>query len=158
VNSESPLKPSGKQVPRRRFLQAVTAFFATLWGLLTLYPLYRYLRPSAQSMQGQASVSSVTVGDASELPAGQGQNFQFGSVPGIVVHSASDNQFHAFNAVCTHLGCTVQFRADMDRIWCACHGGQYDPITGKNIAGPPPRPLEPLKVTVQNGKIIVSQA
>ena len=60
--------------------------------------------------------------------------------------------------ICTHLGCTVQYREDKDAIWCACHGGQYDAHTGKNVAGPPPKPLTPLKVEVSGDKIIVSLA
>lgn len=144
-----------KSMPRRHFLQILVGFFGTLWGILALYPIFRYLRPSADLVP-QTNVTSVTLGDARSIPVGQGQNFQFGSVPGIITHTAP-NAFHAFNATCTHLGCTVQYRADIQRIWCACHGGQYDPETGQVLAGPPPRPLEPLKVTLQDGKIMVSQ-
>ncbi len=43
-------------------------------------------------------------------------------------------------------------------IWCACHNGHYD-LFGKNVAGPPPRPLEPYKVQVAaSGKISASKA
>lgn len=144
-------------VERRRFLQVLVSAFTLLWSLLALVPIYRYLRPQRGGL-AETRVTSVGVGPASALPVGQGKNFQFGSIPGIVTHATSDGQFHAFNAICTHLGCTVQFRADMDRIWCACHGGQYDPATGAVLAGPPPRPLEPLKAEVQNGQVVVSRS
>ena len=91
------------------------------------------------------------------MPKGTGKNFRFGSFPALLIHT-DDGQLHAFNAICTHLGCTVQFRNDMQKIYCACHGGEYDPNTGKNIAGPPPKPLAALKAEVVNGKIIVSRA
>jgi cytochrome b6-f complex iron-sulfur subunit len=52
----------------------------------------------------------------------------------------------------------VQYLQDKKSIYCACHGGQYDAETGKNIAGPPPKPLAPLKAEVVDGKIIVSRA
>jgi cytochrome b6-f complex iron-sulfur subunit len=148
--------PVASKLPRKNFLQIMVAFFAALWSVLTLFPIYRYLRPSKTAL-AESNVSSVTVGAASDIPVGQGRNFQFGSIPGIITHT-SDGQFHAFSAVCTHLGCTVQFRGDIERIWCACHGGQYDPATGEVLAGPPPRPLPPLKVSVQQGQIVVSQA
>ncbi len=42
-------------------------------------------------------------------------------------------------------------------IWCACHNGRYD-LTGKNVSGPPPRPLEEFHVNVRGDEIIVSRA
>ena len=55
-----------------------------------------------------------------------------------------DGQFRAFSAVCTHLDCTVQYKADTSQIWCACHNGLYD-LSGNVVSGPPPRPLETLR-------------
>ena len=52
-----------------------------------------------------------------------------------------DGQPRAFNAVCTHLQCTVEYRAASQDIFCNCHNGVYD-LNGRNVAGPPPRPLE----------------
>lgn len=146
---------SQPKMPRRSFLRLAVTLFSALWGILALYPVYRYLRPP-KTLLTESSVTSVTVGDVGALPVGQGKNFQFGSVPGVIIHTP-DGQFHAFNAICTHLGCTVQFRSDMQRIWCACHGGQYSPETGAVLAGPPPHPLEPFNVTVQDGRLVVSR-
>ena len=67
-------------------------------------------------------------------------------------------ELHAFTAICTHLACTVQYREEKQDIWCACHNGIYD-LNGKNVSGPPPRPLDPYKVQVAaDGKILVSKA
>jgi len=141
--------------PRRHFLKLLFTLFGLAWGGMTLYPLYRYLRPSGPTTV-MPTVTRVSAGPAEALPEGQGKNLAFGNIPAIVTHT-QDGAFHAFNATCTHLGCTVQFRADINRIWCACHGGQYDPITGAVLAGPPPRPLAPLRASVEEGEIIVSQ-
>ena len=62
-------------------------------------------------------------------------------------------QLKAFDAKCTHAGCNVAYEGD--KIFCNCHGGTYN-LQGKNIAGPPPRPLTELKVVVENDKIFVS--
>jgi Rieske Fe-S protein len=69
---------------------------------------------------------------------------------------SKDGEFHAFSAVCTHLGCTVQYRPDLGVIWCACHSGRFD-LNGINIAGPPPRPLVPLNVNIRDGQVFVSR-
>lgn len=143
-------------VTRRSFLGVLVGFFGFLWSLMAAYPIFRYLNPPKSAAQ-QSNVTSLTVADAKDIPVGTGRNFQFGSIPAILTHT-EEGQFQAFNAICTHLGCTVQYRDDMNRIWCACHGGQYDPVTGKNLAGPPPKPLAPLKAEVQNGKVVVSRA
>jgi Rieske Fe-S protein len=45
----------------------------------------------------------------------------------------------------------------MRLIWCACHNGQYN-LSGKNIAGPPPRPLEEYTVNIRGEEIVVSKA
>jgi cytochrome b6-f complex iron-sulfur subunit len=123
---------------------------------MTLYPVYSYLKPKPGESDNASKVTSLEVCKLTELPKGFGRNFKFGSTPALVIHT-DDGELHAFKAICTHLGCTVQFREDMKAIFCACHGGQYDPATGKNIAGPPPKPLAPLKAEVVDGKIIVSR-
>jgi cytochrome b6-f complex iron-sulfur subunit len=68
----------------------------------------------------------------------------------------ASGEFRAFEAVCTHLDCTVQFKKDLGVIWCACHNGKYD-LNGRNISGPPPRPLNPYKVIVQGEEVFVSK-
>jgi cytochrome b6-f complex iron-sulfur subunit len=51
----------------------------------------------------------------------------------------------------------VQFRPDMGHIWCACHNGHFD-LAGRNIQGPPPRPLEELAVELRGEEVIVRRA
>jgi Rieske Fe-S protein len=126
-----------------------------MWSVMAAYPFYLYLRPN--KTDSKVKVASVDIGTVGDIPPGTGKNFKFGSTPAIVTHT-KDGEFHAFSAICTHLGCTVQFRDDLQEIWCACHGGCYDAATGKNISGPPPKPLTMLKVTVKDDHITVSKA
>lgn len=58
------------------------------------------------------------------------------------------------SAVCSHLGCLVNYRKESKEFVCPCHGGKYD-ITGRNIAGPPPAPLTAYPVEVKNGVVMV---
>ena len=84
---------------------------------------------------------------------------RFGDVVALrdVSISIPDGSFVAFDANCTHLSCIVQYRDDVGQIWCACHNGQFD-LTGRNVAGPPPRPLAPLKVNVAGDDVVVQRA
>jgi Rieske Fe-S protein len=90
-----------------------------------------------------------------EIKANSGQIFRFGSQPAILVKGAG-GELKAFSASCTHLACIVQFRPDISHIWCACHNGHFD-LNGKNIEGPPPKPLEEYVVNVRGEQIVVSK-
>ena len=92
----------------------------------------------------ETAVTEVTLDKAQDLPLGSALMFKFGSSPAMLIHGADDS-WVAFSAVCTHLGCTVKFEPELNRIHCSCHGGTYDPHTGKNISGPPPKPLKATK-------------
>ena len=59
-----------------------------------------------------------------------------------------------FSAVCSHLGCLVNYHKEKNEFVCPCHGGRYD-LSGKNIAGPPPAPLTKLPIKVQQGELMV---
>jgi Rieske Fe-S protein len=117
-----------------------------------LYPVFRFVIPPAV---GEAPVNRVLAAHLSELPPNSGKIFRFGSRPGIVVRTPG-GEVRAFSAICTHLQCTVQYRSDFQQIWCACHNGHYD-LQGKNIAGPPPRPLERYQVAVTGDDIFVTK-
>jgi cytochrome b6-f complex iron-sulfur subunit len=159
--SDSPIvpEPEGEiegAVTRRAFITAATAAGLCYVGALS-YPVYKYLASPAEMAENEVAVSEVTLKDAHKMPTGAALMFKFGSSPAMLIHGADDS-WVAFSAVCTHLGCTVQFEPQMNRIHCACHGGVYDPHTGKNVSGPPPRPLKSYKVKVAADGVVVSRA
>jgi len=117
------------------------------------YPVAEYLVPPAASAPAE---SSVVAGRLSELKPGTGRNFRFGDKPALVVVTPA-GEIRAFIALCTHLNCIVQLRTDLGHIWCACHNGHYG-LDGSVLSGPPPKPLEPLAVTVRGDDIVVTKA
>lgn len=140
-------------VNRRGFLDAVLGFGFVSTLVAIAYPVWRYLIPPAS---GEPVTQSVVAAQAAQLKPNSGMVFKFGSKPGLLVRSP-DGELHAFNAVCTHLECTVQYKADTSKIWCACHNGMYD-LQGNVISGPPPRPLERLVVNLRGDDVVVSRA
>ena len=52
-----------------------------------------------------------------------------------------DGELVAFSQACTHLSCAVVPKVKEGVFLCPCHEGYFDLRTGKNLAGPPPRPL-----------------
>jgi Rieske Fe-S protein len=73
----------------------------------------------------------------------------------IVLTRASSGDVHAFSAVCTHQGCTVDTVA-AGSIDCPCHGSSFDADTGAVISGPASRPLPPIAVVVRDGQVFSS--
>ncbi len=139
--------------PRRRsVLNWLLGLWASGVAAAVLYPILRYLVPPDVP---EAATLSVTGGKASTLVPNSGRIVPFGSAPAIVIRTAQGD-YRAFSAVCTHLSCTVQHRPDLQHIWCACHNGHYD-LRGRNIAGPPPRPLEEYDVNVRDDELVVSK-
>ncbi len=137
-------------VPRRRLVELLLSggFLAT--AIAFVYPVLRYLIPPKASDLGS---DSVVAGQVGELKPNSGKIFRFGNRPGLLIRTA-DGQYRAMSATCTHLSCTVQYRADLHEVWCACHNGMYD-LNGRNISGPPPRPLEGFEVQVRGEEIFV---
>jgi Rieske Fe-S protein len=127
-----------------------TSLVATL--VAALYPVFRFVMPPEVV---ESPVNRVLAGTLSELPPNSGKIFRFGPKPGILIRTPNGD-VRAFAAVCTHLACTVQYRPDKQNIWCACHNGHYD-LQGKNIAGPPPRPLEAYKVDIAGNDVYVTR-
>jgi len=142
--------PAGNSRPGRRWVNLLlgTGVVASIASFI--YPAIRYMLPP---VVGEPLSRSVVAAKVGELRRNSGKVFKFGSKPALLVRTA-DDEFRAFSAVCTHLNCTVQYREDLRQIWCACHNGLYD-LTGRNISGPPPRPLENFQVHIQGEDVVV---
>ena len=140
---------------RRAFLAAAAGAAGLCYVAALGYPVYRYLA-SPVDMADAAAVTQVTLKDAQKLPAGSVLMFKFGPRPAMLIHHL-DGRWIALTAVCTHLGCTVQYEPEADRIHCACHGGVYNAYSGANVSGPPPKPLKLFKVAVNPTGVEVSR-
>lgn len=145
--------PDSQPNTRRRFLDYLlgTSAIATLGAII--YPIFRFMSPPQIV---ESAENSVVAAKLAEIPINSGKIFKFGNKPGILVRDAT-GEFKALSAVCTHLECIVQYRPDTKQIWCACHNGQYN-LSGKNIGGPPPRPLDEYKVNIRGDDVVVSKS
>ena len=150
MRSEGADRPMG--VTRKRFVDWLLGTSAGGFLAAVFYPVVRYIIPPEVP---ESAVNSVQLAfTADEVPANTGRIFKFGNRPGLLVKTPS-GELRAYSARCTHLDCTVQYREDLEHIWCACHNGHYD-LNGKNIAGPPPSPLPVYDVNVRGDQIVVS--
>lgn len=146
-NSSSNIEPG-----RRRFIGSLLGGGLLASAASFLYPVLRYIVPPAVADLGGDEVVAAKIG---ELKPNSSKIFRFGSRPGLLLLTA-EGEYRAMSATCTHLSCTVQYRSDLHQVWCACHNGMYD-LGGRNVSGPPPRPLEAFQVHMRGDEVVVSR-
>ena len=137
---------------RNKFLNIILGGGTLAWLGSIFYPVFSFLNPPKRP---EANVHSVKAGPADKLAVNSGEIIKFGRRPVLLIRMDT-GEVRAFSATCTHLDCIVQYRQDSKQIWCACHNGYYD-LRGRNISGPPPRPLDVYPVNIVNNEIIVSK-
>jgi cytochrome b6-f complex iron-sulfur subunit len=138
---------------RRSFIDWLLSIGVLGWAASVAYPVLRYVLPS-----GTAGVGGPVVLTAEEADKVRRDRFticQAGTLR-LIVFDDGSGKYRALAAKCTHEGCTVQYVPGDAVIWCACHNGRFD-LEGRNISGPPPRPLSRYGVHVDEaGRVIVT--
>lgn len=104
--------------------------------------------------RGRGTRPTARIGALSSLPVGGTLVFQY---PGphddcILIRTAPDTLL-AYSQKCTHLSCAVIPDVQRGVIRCPCHEGLFDLNSGRNIAGPPPRPLPRINLTVRGDDV-----
>jgi len=133
---------------RRKFLGLCLGGLAAAGAAAGAYSIFSYLAPPASDDAG----AKVTFPET-EIPPGGAKFFDFRGTTGVVIRKQS-GELVALSAVCTHLGCIVQWENDKQAFLCPCHAGRFTP-DGVVISGPPPKPLDKLAVSLDNGIVTV---
>lgn len=146
-------RPEKLSPGRRRFLW-LTGTIGLGWIAGAMFPIYRYVSPRPApdpfGEEGRAPVKDIS--PAQVAAAGSGASGSYGQ-RGCIVFRTEEGELRALDSKCTHAGCNVSF--ERDRITCHCHGGIYD-LDGRNVSGPPPRPLTRLQAFEEGGVIYVA--
>ncbi|MGA1874439.1 MAG: ubiquinol-cytochrome c reductase iron-sulfur subunit [bacterium] len=116
-----------------------------------LYPIFRFLIPP-KSVAQESDVVQVSL---NEVPIGKSKVINYKEEPTIIIRT--DNGLFALSAVCTHLGCIVQWDEINQEIVCPCHAARYD-LNGNVKSGPAPRPLALAKARIVDDKILIGEA
>jgi nitrite reductase/ring-hydroxylating ferredoxin subunit len=104
--------------------------------------------------QNTETLPELRVAALSDIPEGESRTFDYpeGGYSALLIHLPG-GQFVAYEQRCTHLLCPVLYQKDKHRIFCPCHEGEFDPATGEREAGPPPRPLNKIKLEIRGNDI-----
>ena len=93
----------------------------------------------------------AAIGPASAVPVGGAAAFNDPRTgdTSLVIQPEAGN-FLAYDAICPHQGCTVQYFPSQKRFICPCHQSEFEATTGKVISGPAPTGLAPITIAEGN--------
>ncbi len=72
----------------------------------------------------------------------------------LVIRNPANNEIVAVNPVCTHQGCSVDWKADAKEFICPCHGSKFA-VDGAVANGPATQPLGTYEVKEEGGAVLV---
>jgi Rieske Fe-S protein len=106
--------------------------------------------PAAAAGSSAGANAPVVLAKTTDIPVGGGKVL---ADKRIVITQPQAGAFHAFTAICTHLGCIVN-AVSGGTINCPCHGSKYSIVNGSVVNGPAPLPLAAVSITVQGTSIV----
>ena len=143
--------PADQYVARRdfgRFLVLTSGAFVAGQAWIAARHLVRANRPPPPR---------VRIAALDDIPAGSASVFTYpGPADRCLLIRPDERTLVAFSQMCTHLSCAVVPRIEEGVLHCPCHEGYFDLYTGRNIAGPPPRPLPRILLDVVGGEVFAT--
>ncbi len=156
---------------RRRFMKIATMGIGGIMGAITAIPLVRYfLHPVGNSIVSTPG-APIDIAAESEIVAGaapvrlpiiangvrdawtRANNVAVGSC---WVSKSESGEITAFTSVCPHLGCSISYQEGEGEYRCPCHNSAFGKDGKKKDDGPAKRGLDPLEVTVEEGRVKVT--
>ena len=135
--------PADQYVARRdfgRFLVLTSGAFVAGQTWIAAQHLVRANRPAPPRTR---------IAALGEVPIGSAIVFVYpGPQDRCLLIRTDERTLLAYSQSCTHLSCAVIPRVSEGVLHCPCHEGYFDLLTGRNIAGPPPRPLPKIVIEV----------
>ena len=106
------------------------------------------------------AATGPVVAQMNQLASGRAVTFDdpISGDPGVLI-KLRDGTIVAFDTVCTHAGCTVEYDHRSGYLICPCHGAAFDPAQqAQVIAGPTDQPLAtiPIRVDTASGRITLT--
>jgi cytochrome b6-f complex iron-sulfur subunit len=110
-------------------------------------------KPTAQMPLVEKNGSWKPVKALAELPENTPIAFRSGAIEGFLTRTGS--QVTALSAVCTHMGCILNYSKFRDRFECPCHGATFERDGQPTNYASPLSPLPSLQVKVDKGQVEV---
>jgi Rieske Fe-S protein len=152
---------------RRRFLGLLTNLLMLLIVLLVAVPAFAYFLAPLRRRGGPGRADFADAGPLSEIPVGKWRlvplevtirdgwkTTRVRQAVWVRRTGEDDQAISVLSSICPHLGCPINWHPEKSQFVCPCHGGLFN-ADGRNIGGPPPRPMDPLEFEVRNNRLWV---
>jgi menaquinol-cytochrome c reductase iron-sulfur subunit len=151
------------ELGRRDFIRIATLWIGGLIGAAVAAPAVAFLLSPAFDADEEGAW--MDLGPLAEYPLGLPTLIEFArtrvhgwertAIPyGVFVVRLDERSVRVFSNVCTHLGCRVNWRPTLQHYISPCHDGHFD-LLGKNVSGPPPRPLDEFQTRVEESRVYI---
>ena len=124
-------QPSRVRVTRRQLLQAgivgAAGLAAGAAGAIILRPLdgdREWIWDDGSNLVSDDKGVWQAVANVDEVPVGSAVRFSTNAFDGYVVND--NGTIRALSSVCTHMGCTLEFRPEWSDLRCLCHSASFD--------------------------------
>jgi len=112
--------------------------------------------PGSPSLRGKP----IIIAHVNTVPPNSAVTFTISTNgdPGVLVH-LDNGTFVAYDAICTHAGCPVQYDPNSKYLICPCHDAEFDPAHAAEVVqGPADAPLAsvPISINHTTGSISIS--
>ncbi|MDR4507662.1 MAG: ubiquinol-cytochrome c reductase iron-sulfur subunit [Candidatus Brocadiaceae bacterium] len=152
---------------RRKFLKIVShilggalaaGILAPLAGFLA-HPLLKKTVYGTEDFIRLGSIDDFPIGIPKKMPVTSSKMDAWNIFEGLVMGSVwvirqKDNSLQVLSTNCPHLGCGIDWGADVNKFLCPCHEGVFD-IQGKVLSGPSPRSMYSFKTKIENNTVLV---
>jgi len=143
--------PEDHFVSRRdfaKFLVVTSGAFVVGQGWIAAKSLVRH----REAPPARARIASLA-----EVPPGSAMMFAYpGANDPCLLIRMRDGRLVAYSQKCTHLSCAVIPEIERGILRCPCHEGIFELSTGRNLAGPPPRPLPAITLEVAGDDVFAT--
>ncbi|HEY8559235.1 MAG TPA: Rieske (2Fe-2S) protein [Pyrinomonadaceae bacterium] len=137
------------QVTRREFCN-----FLFLTSSALFLGALGFAGKSVYDAQFEPTYSPMMIEGAGTMQPGTALNFRYpNEEETAILIRARDGNYYAYGQKCTHLSCPVYYSKEHNRLECPCHEGGFDARTGNVLYGPPPRPLDKIKIEVRGDEV-----
>jgi len=153
---------------RREFFKKVgTGFLGTFITVVPVLAGLAVLVDPLRRSSGAANGTKVASLDALEIggtpmkfPVLKDRIDAWNKTPNVPVGSVylqrvSETEVRAFNTICPHLGCSVDYRKEHEGYYCPCHDSKFSEEGARGDGSPSPRDLDSLSVEIRDNEVWV---
>ncbi len=150
------------QPDRRQFIKGASCVIGAAIGAVPMAAGVRVALSPLADKEAATGGAMIRLGDLGDLDPGVPKKFaivadksdkwtRYKDVPVGAVYLLKNemNEVTAFNTVCPHLGCFVDYRPEEQDFFCPCHDSNFA-LDGKMKKGVSPRGMDELKLEIRD--------